>query len=1359
VELRVQATPDCDAVCAKFKPEDRNAFWAGFTGNAEPPKGIDPEGTPGKYVVWARDYLAGKNARKRHPDSVQRLKGRTGADGTVSFELDIGRCPYFYWLTARRTEGGFAQTSVSYVERQPGKDPIKTLVWAAQPVYRPGSRVDLKGVVRRMGRTGPRLLEGGSAEVEVRSVERKVVVWKGRCRISATGSFSTSFPIPDNAPLDKYTALVDGRIASPYAPFSVEEFRLPPFHVGLDLDTLAVRGGGKLAGTVSVGYFNGTPAKGAEIEVRMEGIARRTEKLTADAAGRGGFELSVPAVKRDRWVDLVISAKDESGRSCHALQRVAVKAAAFQLLTDVFPVRAKKGEDVRVRITARRWDGSLIPGAEISAQGFSAKARTDRQGRAELRLKAARNGYQTFQLSASAGRDRVAVRAGRRPVPGEVAESGGVRVRAPRETELGRDLELKLEVAGERERGVLIFVENTRLLAYHALKLKPGEHRLGIPTEPDFAPNVYVSVLTAKPGGYDRGARLEARVVPLQKFLTLEVTPDRAEYRPGDRCRVKVRALDWKGAAVPGAEISLGVVSGAVYELRADPTPDIRDFFCRYRLPHWPVSGTAYEPVGLEPLAFWQGPRYAWGYLVSKVLREDAISDIPLGGTGVTGVMGVGGGGMAGVFGYRSAGGRRRMIARFGGCAAAGRRLPPRVRKDFRNTAHWVAALVTDRRGEARASFDLPDDIGAWRFTARGVTADTKVGQVRVERRTLLPLEVDLVLPRAIREGDRIELGAIVRNNRGASRDARVSWSGDAGRGGRRLRIGRGGCRRLAIEYRPAEAGERIFRAKVVDLGGREADAAERKVQVLPRGYPTTRSFSGTLAGGGRIPIRLRSPRKGTIKMVLTAESGLAGPLESALDGLINYPYGCVEQTMSRFMPAAIAGRAMKRAGLKCRQAAKLPKVLNRSLERLAGYQHDDGGWGWWKHDATNDFMTAYVLEGLCLSRQCGHAVPEPMIERAERYLFAQLSTGKLDRSRTVSSIGACDVKLYAARALALRYGQDRKKFAGQIKRLLPLLPGGKLKSGDRLLRADALRLLGKRDDALDEFNVASRGMVVDGSSRRGIIAASRVLEVGAAVAPEGTGWAGLARQVVLARRGSGWGDTQATAAAVRGLSAVLGAAEGKPGTVNVLVDGREVGRLKPAKNACRTMVLTKELAGAGEVALVPQGGGAGFWSAQLSGWTSEAPVEPAHPAAAVKCRYFLNGGDRRSEIKTDPAGRLAVPAGRTVEIVMECELKKNLSYLRVSLPRPCGAELVRKPKLEGGVCAFEERDDGLHFFARHWARGKHQLRLEVRAETPGDVFAPPPELAPMYGDPVPVSVKAPVRWVISKQPRTRRGK
>ncbi len=49
--------------------------------------------------------------------------------------------------------------------------------------------------------------------------------------------------------------------------------------------------------------------------------------------------------------------------------------------------------------------------------------------------------------------------------------------------------------------------------------------------------------------------------------------------------------------------------------------------------------------------------------------QEDAISDIPLGGTGVVAYFGVGGG-AAGCFGYRDGGGRKKCVARFGGSSA-----------------------------------------------------------------------------------------------------------------------------------------------------------------------------------------------------------------------------------------------------------------------------------------------------------------------------------------------------------------------------------------------------------------------------------------------------------------------------------------------------------------------------------------------------------------------------------------------------------------------------------------------------------------------------------------------------------------
>ena len=43
--------------------------------------------------------------------------------------------------------------------------------------------------------------------------------------------------------------------------------------------------------------------------------------------------------------------------------------------------------------------------------------------------------------------------------------------------------------------------------------------------------------------------------------------------------------------------------------------------------------------------------------------------------------------------------------------------------------------------------------------------------------------------------------------------------------------------------------------------------------------------------------------------------------------------------------------------------------MVQKGLERLVGFQHGDGGWGWWSSDRTNLWMTAYVVYALGLAK------------------------------------------------------------------------------------------------------------------------------------------------------------------------------------------------------------------------------------------------------------------------------------------------------------------------------------------------------------------------------------------------------
>ena len=79
----------------------------------------------------------------------------------------------------------------------------------------------------------------------------------------------------------------------------------------------------------------------------------------------------------------------------------------------------------------------------------------------------------------------------------------------------------------------------------------------------------------------------------------------------------------------------------------------------------------------------------------------------------------------------------------------------------------------------------------------------------------------------------------------------------------------------------------------------------------------------------------------------------VAGSIFGALEYLTTFPYGCVEQTMSSFLPNVVVSQAVQRtrAQDQHRSGRRWSKKIRAGLDRLYDFQHEDGGWGWWKTD------------------------------------------------------------------------------------------------------------------------------------------------------------------------------------------------------------------------------------------------------------------------------------------------------------------------------------------------------------------------------------------------------------------------
>src|SRR5205814_9759171 len=103
-------------------------------------------------------------------------------------------------------------------------------------------------------------------------------------------------------------------------------------------------------------------------------------------------------------------------------------------------------------------------------------------------------------------------------------------------------------------------------------------------------------------------------------------------------------------------------------------------------------------------------------------------------------------------------------------------------------------------------------------------------------------------------------------------------------------------------------------------LTDEESDALELELPVNIPGVKLSQAKGGSLDAGAAALFELAFPAKiqpGSRLLSVRVSPSIAGALFGALDYLTTFPYGCVEQTMSSFLPNIVVTQAVKDLGLK----------------------------------------------------------------------------------------------------------------------------------------------------------------------------------------------------------------------------------------------------------------------------------------------------------------------------------------------------------------------------------------------------------------------------------------------------------
>jgi uncharacterized protein YfaS (alpha-2-macroglobulin family) len=489
---------------------------------------------------------------------------------------------------------------------------------------------------------------------------------------------------------------------------------------------------------------------------------------------------------------------------------------------------------------------------------------------------------------------------------------------------------------------LIVTIERDGVLEHHTVKTDKRSASLKLQVKDAWTPNVYVAATLIKPH-----VETDMPLTVAHGYQSMSVE------RPSSRLNVSITApstsrsrrtqtIDVRTA--PGAMVTIAVVDEGIMQVRNTRTPDPHRYFYQKR-------ALQVESHDMYPLLFPE--------LRVRKQTYGAGDDMEM-------------------------------------------RINPFTVKRADLMTYW-SGVIKAPNGRASVKVDLPAFAGAVRVMAvayKGSSFGSASHMITVTD----PLILSTPLPRVVAPGDTVQVPVVLTNTTSSVIKTSCSLTTTGP-----LKV-IGASRQMTLAANRDQVA--MFTLVGTGLGAAsvtttattpvEAFTTTTQIAVRPVSPLTETSASGVVAAGSAADVAVAGGfLAGTGRGRLVVSTFPAIQITRNLARLVEYPYGCVEQTISKAFPQIYVADLVKAWNMAGGTSAEPLKNVQEAVRKIQGMQSWNGGVTYWPGGGDVTWWgTAYAAHFLHEARRAGHEVDNKVLDKMLQYLAERVRARETETIR-----------------------------------------------------------------------------------------------------------------------------------------------------------------------------------------------------------------------------------------------------------------------------------------------------------------------------------------------------------------------